>query len=167
MTQSKSAPLSHRRAALDCSDVRSDRRWPGPTTGRSCIDFVRHGESIDNARGHHRHDPTRNGTRHHRRSGQADSVAYRNPARIRDQHRRSLRLVGAQDRADGAPLLRCADCASATGHHGRHDVDGLDEIPAGAFEGDPTTSLEGILYLLGPLSWRWAMYWSRMSATPA
>ena len=30
---------------------------------------------------------------------------------------------------------------------------GLNEIPAGAFEGDPTTSLEGILYLLGPLSW--------------
>jgi hypothetical protein len=29
----------------------------------------------------------------------------------------------------------------------------LNEIPAGAFEGDPTTSLEGILYLLGPLSW--------------
>lgn len=30
---------------------------------------------------------------------------------------------------------------------------GLNEIPAGAFEGDPTNSLEGILYLLGPLSW--------------
>ena len=30
---------------------------------------------------------------------------------------------------------------------------GLNEIPAGSFEGDPTTSLEGILYLLGPLSW--------------
>ena len=31
--------------------------------------------------------------------------------------------------------------------------EGLNEIPAGSFEGDPTTSLEGILYLLGPLSW--------------
>jgi len=31
--------------------------------------------------------------------------------------------------------------------------DGLNEIPAGAFDGDSTTSLEGILYLLGPLSW--------------
>ena len=30
---------------------------------------------------------------------------------------------------------------------------GLNEIPAGVFEGDPTNSLEGILYLLGPLSW--------------
>ncbi len=30
---------------------------------------------------------------------------------------------------------------------------GLNEIPAGAFEGQPTTSLDGILYLLGPLSW--------------
>jgi hypothetical protein len=30
---------------------------------------------------------------------------------------------------------------------------GLNEIPAGAFEGDSTSSLEGILYLFGPLSW--------------
>jgi hypothetical protein len=33
------------------------------------------------------------------------------------------------------------------------DFAGLNEIPAGAFEGDPATSLEGILYLLGPLAW--------------
>ena len=33
------------------------------------------------------------------------------------------------------------------------DFAGLNEIPAGAFEGDPSTSLQGILYLLGPLSW--------------
>lgn len=32
-------------------------------------------------------------------------------------------------------------------------LSGLNEIPAGSFEGDPTTSLEGILYLLGPLAW--------------
>ena len=32
-------------------------------------------------------------------------------------------------------------------------LSGLNEIPAGAFEGQPTTSLDGILYLLGPLSW--------------
>ena len=30
---------------------------------------------------------------------------------------------------------------------------GLNEIPAGAFEGAPTNSLEGILYLLAPISW--------------
>jgi hypothetical protein len=30
---------------------------------------------------------------------------------------------------------------------------GLNEIPAGSFDGDATNSLEGILYLLGPLSW--------------
>jgi len=34
-----------------------------------------------------------------------------------------------------------------------HILSGLNEIPAGSFEGDSTTSLEGILYLLGPLSW--------------
>jgi hypothetical protein len=33
------------------------------------------------------------------------------------------------------------------------DLFGLNEIPAGVFEGQPTISLEGILYLLGPLSW--------------
>lgn len=30
---------------------------------------------------------------------------------------------------------------------------GLDEIDAGVFNGDPTNSLEGILYVLGPVSW--------------
>jgi Histidine phosphatase superfamily (branch 1) len=33
------------------------------------------------------------------------------------------------------------------------DYAGLNEIPAGVFEGDKATSLEGILYLLGPISW--------------
>jgi hypothetical protein len=32
-------------------------------------------------------------------------------------------------------------------------LSGLNEIPAGAFEGQSTTGLDGILYLLGPLSW--------------
>ena len=32
-------------------------------------------------------------------------------------------------------------------------MSGLNEIPAGIFNGYPTNSLEGILYLLGPLSW--------------
>ena len=32
-------------------------------------------------------------------------------------------------------------------------LSGLNEIPAGAFEGAQTNSLEGILYLLGPLTW--------------
>jgi hypothetical protein len=33
------------------------------------------------------------------------------------------------------------------------DFSGLNELPAGLFEGQPTTGLDGILYLLGPLSW--------------
>ncbi|WIM86296.1 histidine phosphatase family protein [Candidatus Mycobacterium wuenschmannii] len=32
-------------------------------------------------------------------------------------------------------------------------LSGLNEIPAGVFEGQPTASLAGILYLLGPISW--------------
>ena len=47
------------------------------------------------------------------------------------------------------------------------DFSGLNEIPAGAFEGQSTTSLEGILYLLGPLSWAIGdASWSRISAIP-
>jgi hypothetical protein len=34
-----------------------------------------------------------------------------------------------------------------------HILSGLNEIPAGIFNGYPTDSLEGILYLLGPLAW--------------
>jgi hypothetical protein len=33
------------------------------------------------------------------------------------------------------------------------ELAGLNEIDAGIFNGDPTNSLEGILYFLGPLSW--------------
>lgn len=32
-------------------------------------------------------------------------------------------------------------------------LSGLNEIPAGSFEGAPTNSLDGILYLLAPISW--------------
>lgn len=32
-------------------------------------------------------------------------------------------------------------------------LSGLNEIPAGVFEGQPTLSLAGMLYLLGPISW--------------
>ncbi len=50
-----------------------------------------------------------------------------------------------------APLLALL---AASGHSPLTETfAALNEIPAGSFEGDPTTSLEGILYLLGPLSW--------------
>jgi broad specificity phosphatase PhoE len=36
-------------------------------------------------------------------------------------------------------------------------LEGLNEIPAGLFEGQPTNSLEGLLYLLGPVAWTFGL----------
>ena len=36
-------------------------------------------------------------------------------------------------------------------------LEGLNEIPAGLFEGQSTTSLEGLLYLLGPVAWTFGL----------
>src|ERR1700722_20178392 len=115
------------------------------------IDFVRHGESIDNHAGII--DTTPPGTALAATGeGQATAVA----TSIQDQF--GTNIAGVFDSEElrtqqtAQPLLDALSTAAG------HTVDattssGLNEIPAGAFEGDPTTSLEGILYLLGPLSW--------------
>jgi histidine phosphatase superfamily protein (branch 1) len=36
-------------------------------------------------------------------------------------------------------------------------LEGLNEIPAGLFEGQPTLSLDGLLYLLGPVAWTFGL----------
>jgi hypothetical protein len=115
------------------------------------IDFVRHGESIDNHAGII--DTTPPGTALDATGeGQASDVA----AAIQNEY--GTNIAGVFDSEElrtqetAQPLLDALSTAAG------HTVDatplsGLNEIPAGAFEGDPTTSLEGILYLLGPLSW--------------
>jgi hypothetical protein len=118
--------------------------------GSIIIDFVRHGESIDNNAGII--DTTPPGTALDTTGeGQASDIA------TTIQNEFGTKFGGLFDSYE----LRTAETAAplvqelATGGHPTtlDTLAGLNEIPAGAFEGDPTTSLEGILYLLGPLSW--------------
>jgi hypothetical protein len=114
------------------------------------IDFVRHGESIDNHAGII--DTTPPGTALDTAGfGQADSVA------TAIQNEFGTNIAGVFDSEElrteqtAAPLI--AELLAGGDNPVLKTFDGLNEIPAGSFEGDPTTSLEGILYLLGPLSW--------------
>jgi hypothetical protein len=115
------------------------------------IDFVRHGESIDNHAGII--DTTPPGTALDATGeGQASDVA----TAIQSDY--GTNIAGVFDSEElrtqetAQPLLDAL--STAAGHTvTATTLGGLNEIPAGAFEGDPTTSLEGILYLLGPLSW--------------
>jgi hypothetical protein len=114
------------------------------------IDFVRHGESIDNNAGII--DTTPPGT-----ALDATGEAQASDVATAIQNEYGTNIAGVFDSEElrtqetAQPLL---DALTAAGHTvTATTLGGLDEIPAGAFEGDPTTSLEGILYLLGPLSW--------------
>jgi histidine phosphatase superfamily protein (branch 1) len=114
------------------------------------IDFVRHGESIDNHAGII--DTTPPGTALDTTGfGQADSVA------TAIQNEFGTNIAGVFDSEElrtqqtAVPLI--TELMASGDNPVLKTFDGLNEIPAGSFEGDPTTSLEGILYLLGPLSW--------------
>ena len=119
--------------------------------GSIVLDFVRHGESIDNNAGII--DTVPPGTALDTTGeGQATAVA----TAIQNEFGTNIAGVFDSDelrtQQTAQPLLDALSTAAG------HTVDattlgGLNEIPAGAFEGDSTTSLEGILYLLGPLSW--------------
>jgi hypothetical protein len=116
--------------------------------GSIVLDLVRHGESIDNAAGIIDTNPP--GTPLDATGeGQATAIAtalqneYTNFGGIftSDELRAEQTVVPLAQELGVYPLAP------------DHVLAGLDEIPAGSFEGDSTTSLEGILYLLGPLSW--------------
>ena len=114
------------------------------------LDFVRHGESIDNNAGII--DTTPPGTALDTTGeGQATDVA------TAIQHEFGTNIAGVFDSEElrtqqtAAPLI--TELMASGDNPVLKTFDGLNEIPAGSFEGDPTTSLEGILYLLGPLSW--------------
>jgi hypothetical protein len=115
------------------------------------LDFVRHGESIDNDAGII--DTTPPGTALDATGeGQATDVA------TAIQHDFGTSIAGVFDSEEARTQLTAQPLLDALSTAAGHTVDattlsGLNEIPAGSFEGDPTTSLEGILYLLGPLSW--------------
>jgi hypothetical protein len=116
--------------------------------GSIVLDLVRHGESVDNAKGII--DTVPPGTQLDATGeGQATAVTtaiqneYTNIAGIFSSDE-----IRSQDTA--APLAQDLNMYPLDPSH---ILSGLNEIPAGSFEGDSTTSLEGILYLLGPLSW--------------
>ncbi|MGA8329650.1 MAG: histidine phosphatase family protein [Mycobacterium sp.] len=119
--------------------------------GSIVLDFVRHGESIDNHAGII--DTVPPGT-----SLDATGFAQADNVFTSIQNQFGTDIAGVFDSDElrtqqtAQPLLDALSTAAG------HTVDatplsGLNEIPAGAFEGDATNSLEGILYLLGPLSW--------------
>jgi Histidine phosphatase superfamily (branch 1) len=116
--------------------------------GSIVLDLVRHGESIDNAKGII--DTVPPGTALDATGeGQATAIA----TAIQNEYTTIGGIFTSDElRAEqtAVPLAQELDVYPLAPDH---ILSGLDEIPAGTFEGDSTTSLEGILYLLGPLSW--------------
>jgi len=115
------------------------------------LDLVRHGESVDNAAGIIDTEPPGTGLDATDES-QANTVA----TSIISEY--GTNIAGVYDSQElrtqetAAPLL--AELSSLTGQTvTAQELAGLNEIPAGSFDGDPTNSLQGILYFLGPVSW--------------
>jgi hypothetical protein len=118
--------------------------------GSIVLDLVRHGQSVDNAAGIIDTQPP--GTPLDSTGiGQADAVA----TAIQNEYGNTI--AGVYDSQElrtqetAAPLL--AELVAKGDDISTQTLAGLNEIPAGSFEGDPTNGLDGILYLLGPLSW--------------
>jgi hypothetical protein len=116
--------------------------------GSIILDFVRHGQSVDNAAGIIDTQPpgtelTPTGV------DEATTVAQT----IQSEYGNDIAGIFASEEVrtqeTAAQLVDALNNSSLTAQ----TLPGLNEIPAGAFEGDSTSSLDGILYLLGPLSW--------------
>jgi len=114
------------------------------------LDLVRHGESVDNAAGIIDTQPPGTGldaTGETEASAVANSIISeygKNIAGVYD----SLEL---RTQETAQPLLDAL--STPTNTVTATELAGLTEISAGVFDGDPTNSLEGILYFLGPVSW--------------
>jgi hypothetical protein len=115
--------------------------------GTIILDFIRHGQSIDNAAGIIDTTPPGTGLT---QTGfdQAQTVG----SAIATEYGKSIGGIFASEE------LRSQETAAqlAQDLEGNLTVQilpGLNEIPAGTFDGDPTNSLEGILYLTAPLAW--------------
>jgi hypothetical protein len=115
--------------------------------GSIVLDFVRHGQSVDNAAGIIDTQPpgtdlTATGEE------QANTVAQA----IQAEYGNSIAGIFASEEAraqeTAAPLAELLNGTLPV-----QILSGLNEIPAGAFNGDPVNSLEGILYLLAPVAW--------------
>jgi hypothetical protein len=115
------------------------------------LDFVRHGQSIDNAAGIIDTEPPGTGLT---ATGEDEANTVANSI-ISDYGSNIAGVYDSQElrtQETAAPLL--TDLSSLTNSTvTATELAGLNEISAGAFQGDPTNSLEGILYFLGPVSW--------------
>jgi hypothetical protein len=114
------------------------------------LDLVRHGESIDNNAGII--DTTPPGTA---LDATGDTEASTVANSIISEY--GTNIAGVFDSEELRTQETAAALIAALEASGNttplQTLAGLNEIPAGAFEGDSTSSLEGILYFLGPLSW--------------
>jgi Histidine phosphatase superfamily (branch 1) len=115
------------------------------------LDLVRHGQSIDNAAGIIDTEPP--GTQL-TTTGETEANTVANS--IISEY--GTNIAGVYDSQElrtqetAQPLL--TDLSSLTNSTvTATELAGLNEISAGAFQGDPTNSVEGILYFLGPISW--------------
>ncbi|HZC09817.1 MAG TPA: phosphoglycerate mutase family protein [Mycobacterium sp.] len=116
--------------------------------GSIVLDLVRHGESIDNAKGII--DTVPPGTALDATGeGQATAIA----TAIQNEYTTFGGIFTSDELRAEQTAVPLAQELGIYPLAPDHMLAGLDEIPAGSFEGDSTTSLEGILYLLGPLSW--------------
>jgi hypothetical protein len=116
--------------------------------GSIVLDLVRHGESVDNMKGII--DTVPPGTDLDATGeGQATAVA----TAIQDEYTNIAGIFASDEARTQETAAPLAQDLNMYPLDPSHILSGLNEIPAGAFEGDSTTSLEGILYLLGPLSW--------------
>jgi hypothetical protein len=114
------------------------------------LDLVRHGESVDNAANIIDTEPpgtALNATGEAEANTVATSIIGeygKNIAGVYDSQE-----LRTQETAQ--PLLDALSTPNNTVT--ATELAGLNEISAGVFQGDPTNSLEGILYFLGPISW--------------
>jgi hypothetical protein len=116
--------------------------------GSIVLDLVRHGESVDNAKGII--DTVPPGTALDATGeGQATAIA----TALQNEYTTFGGVFTSDELRAEQTAIPLAQELGIYPLAPDHMLAGLDEIPAGSFEGDSTTSLEGILYLLGPLSW--------------
>lgn len=111
------------------------------------LDFIRHAQSIDNAAGIIDTVPPGSGL-----TATGETQAATVGSEIASAHANDIAGIFSSDelRAQETAAFLVSDLA---GKFPDTSLAGLNEIPAGAFEGAPTNSLEGILYLVGPISW--------------
>ncbi len=119
--------------------------------GSIILDLVRHGQSVDNAAGIIDTQPPGTALTVPTGEQEADAVAQA----IQNQYGNDI--VGVFDSQElrtyetATPLV--TDLAKSGDVISLQTLSGLNEIPAGTFDGDPTNSLEGILYFVAPISW--------------